>query len=83
VECDYVAFKIDEKVIHVWISTGDEPLVKSYRIIDQSEDEQSDTGASLTWKINPKISENDFVFKVPEGAMKISVARESEEGDIQ
>jgi len=83
VECDYVAFKIDEKVVHVWITTGDEPLVKSYRIIDQSKDEQSDTGASLTWKINPNISEKDFVFEVPAGAMKISIARESEEGDIQ
>ena len=83
VECDYVAFRIDKKTVHVWVMTGDEPLVRSYRIIEQSNGEKSDIGALLSWKKHPSISSKDFVFKVPKDAMKISVARENGEGDKQ
>jgi len=69
VECDYVAFRVNEKVIHIWIETGDKPLVKTYSIID--DDNRIDT--TLTWNANPKISENDFLFTAPKNATKISI----------
>lgn len=69
VECDYVAFKINNKIIHIWITAGDEPLVKAYSIIEG--DNRINT--SLTWNTHPKFSENDFVFTVPKGAAKISI----------
>lgn len=69
VECDYVAFKTNNKVVHVWITTGDEPIVKTYSIIEG--DNRIDT--SLTWNTKPKLSERDFVFTTPKGASKISI----------
>ena len=69
VECDYVAFKTNFKEIHVWITTGDEPLVKTFSIIDG--DNRINT--SLTWNTNAKSSESDFIFTAPKGASKISI----------
>jgi hypothetical protein len=70
VECDYVAFSNGAKEIHLWITTGDTPLVKTFSIIN------GDTriNATLVWDTDPKISESDFVFKAPKGASKISVS---------
>lgn len=73
VECDYIAFKYKNNIIHIWIEAGDQPLIKSYRIIDTSDDGKSDSGGFLKWKNNKKISHSDFVFIVPEGAEKISI----------
>lgn len=69
VECDYVAFRINNKEIHVWITTGVKPLVKAYSIIDG----ESRINTSLTWQLNPKLSESDFVFSAPKDASKISI----------
>jgi len=70
VECDYIAFHNNGKIIHVWITTGSEPLVKALSIIE------GDTriNFTLTWDINPKFSEQDFVFTVPKGSTKISIS---------
>lgn len=70
IECDYVAFRVNQKVIHIWVKTGDKPLIKTYSIVDG--DDRIDT--TLTWNTNPKISENDFVFTAPKGATKISIS---------
>ncbi len=72
-ECDYVAFKSRVGEVHVWIATGDKPLVKTYAIIDTATEGNPRMDASLTWDTNPKISNSDFIFKAPKGAAKISV----------
>ena len=69
VECDYVAFRSNVGEVHVWITTGEKPLVKTFAIIDN--DSRRDT--SIAWDTDPKISESDFIFKAPKGASKISV----------
>ena len=72
-ECDYVAFKSRAGEVHVWIATGDKPLVKTYAIIDTTTEGNPRMDTSLTWDTNPKISNSDFIFKAPKGAAKISV----------
>jgi len=69
VECDYVAFSNDAKEIHIWITTGDTPLVKTLSIIN----DDTRINVTLDWDTDPSISESDFVFKAPKGATKISV----------
>jgi len=73
VECDYVAFKNKTREIHVWITTGDKPLVKTYSVIDTDTQANPRMNTSLTWINNPRISESDFVFKAPKGVSKITV----------
>jgi len=72
-ECDYVAFKSRAGEVHIWIATGDKPLVKTYAIIDTNANGNPRMDTSLTWDTNPKISASDFIFKAPKGAAKISV----------
>ena len=73
VECDYSAFKDKSSILHIWIVSGDKPLIKSYRIIDNAVDENINSGGFLKWKTNEEISDKDFIFIAPEGAEKISV----------
>jgi hypothetical protein len=73
VECDYVAFKNNNKEVHVWIATGDKPLVKAYSIIDTKTKGHPRMNTSLVWHTDAKISKNDFAFAPSKDVMKISV----------
>jgi hypothetical protein len=75
VECDYVAFKNGSREIHFWITKGDNPLVKSYSIIDTNTASASRTNTTVDWDTNPSISDSDFIFVAPKGSSKISVNR--------
>jgi hypothetical protein len=72
-ECNYVAFSNDAREVHVWIATGDKPLVKAYRIIDKMGEGDYSINTSVTWDVDADISDSDFIFKAPKGAQKISV----------
>jgi len=73
VECDYVSFKSKIKEVHVWITTGEIPMVKTYSIIDTTTQPNGRTNTSITWLKNPNISDSDFIFHAPKGSKKISV----------
>lgn len=76
VECDYVAFNNDVREVHVWISTGDFPQIRTYSITDTSKQPTSKTNTSVTWIKDPKIVDSDFIFSVPKSAVKISILPE-------
>jgi hypothetical protein len=73
VECDYVAFKSNAREVHVWITTGDKPLVKTYSIINTREKGNPRRNTTLNWDTNPSLSDSDFIFTAPKNAVKISV----------
>ena len=73
VPCDYVAFKRNGKVIHVWVETGDKPLVKAYSIVNTNIAGYPRMNTSLTWDTDAKITDKDFVATVTKGVTKISV----------
>ncbi len=72
-ECDYIAFSDGSRDVHIWIETGDQPLIKAYSIIDKTGEGDYRVNTSLVWDIDAKISDSDFIFKAPKGAEKISV----------
>lgn len=72
-ECNYIAFSNIVRELHVWIATGDEPLIKAYSIIDKTVEKEYRTNTSLHWNTNAKISNSDFVFTAPKGVAKISI----------
>lgn len=72
-ECHYIAFSNDVRDVHVWIETGDKPLVKNYSIIDNTGENEHRINTSLYWDINTQIVDSDFIFSVPKGVEKISV----------
>ncbi len=73
VECDYIAFRNRGGEVHVWISSGEKPLVKSFTIIDTTVKGKPRTTASIKWDTDPDFSEKDFIFTAPKGASNISV----------
>lgn len=75
VECDYVAFKNASRELHIWITTGDKPLIKSYSIINTSNNTISRINTTIKWNTNANISDNDFIFIAPKGSSKISINR--------
>lgn len=72
-ECDYVAFSNSAREVHVWIATGDKPLVKAFSIIDKTGEGELRMDTSLYWKNGSIVSDKDFIFNAPKGATKILV----------
>ncbi len=73
VECDYVAFSDRKKEVHVWIATGDKPLVKRFIIVDKLEKSHPRSVTTIKWNLNTTISDSNFVFKLPKDITKISI----------
>jgi len=73
VACDYVAFSDSQVEVHLWIATGDKPLVKAYKVIDMQEKEHPSISTTITWIANPNITDNDFVIALPKDAAQITV----------
>ena len=72
-ECNYIAFKNANREVHVWVSTGDKPLVKNFSVIETSKTEQFRINTTIVWKDASTVKESDFVFTAPKDVMKISV----------
>ena len=72
-ECHYVAFSNGARDVHIWVATGDKPLVKAYSIIDKTDEGELRTNTTLYWKNSSTVSDKDFVFTAPKGATKITV----------
>jgi hypothetical protein len=72
-ECHYVAFSNGARDVHIWVATGDKPLVKAYSIIDKTDEGVLRINTTLYWKNSSTVSDKDFVFTAPKGATKITV----------
>jgi len=73
VACDYVAFAGSEVEVHIWIATGDKPLVKAYKLFYVTEKECPSKTTLITWDAQPNITDSDFVVTLPKDAAAISV----------
>jgi hypothetical protein len=72
-ECHYVAFADALVEVHIWITTGDKPLVKAYKLFDITEKERPSISTWITWDAHPNITDKDFVATLPKDAAQISV----------
>jgi len=72
-ECHYLAFSDKTKEVHVWITTGDNPLVKHYVIKDKTSKNNAYKSTSIFWKDAKTVSPGDFVFSVPKGAQEVFI----------
>ncbi|MEA2048832.1 MAG: DUF2092 domain-containing protein, partial [Campylobacterota bacterium] len=67
-QCHYIAFSDKTKEVHVWVTTGDTPLVKQYRIVDKTSKINAYKSTTIYWKGASTISPSDFVFTAPKDA---------------
>jgi hypothetical protein len=73
VECDYVAFRTKKREVHVWIATGERPLVQAFSVFDRDIKGKPRVNTTLSWKLDGKIKESDFIFVAPKEVLKIGV----------
>ena len=69
-ECHYIAFSDKTKEVHVWVTTGDTPLVKHYRIVDKTSKNNAYKSTTIHWKKASSITASDFVFSAPKNAQE-------------
>jgi len=73
VSCDYVAFQNSQKELHLWISHGKEPLVRSFVLIDRRIEKRPRITAFIEWDTHPEFGKNEFVFVPSKNMVKVSV----------
>ena len=71
--CHYIAFADKTKEVHVWVTTGDTPLVKHYRIIDKTSKNNAYKSTTIYWKKASSVTPSDFVFTVPKNAQEVFI----------
>ena len=71
--CHYVAFSDKTKEVHVWITTGDTPLVRHYVIKDKTSKNNAYKSTSIFWEDTKTVSPSDFVFSVPKDAQEVFI----------
>jgi hypothetical protein len=72
-ECHYIAFSDKTKEVHVWVTTGETPLVKHYMIKDKTSKNNASKSTTLYWKKGSSISPSDFVFSAPKNAQEVFI----------
>lgn len=72
-ECHYIAFSDKTKEVHVWVTTGDTPLVKHYRIVDKTSKNNAYRSTTIYWKDAKTISPSDFAFAAPKNAKEVFI----------
>lgn len=73
VECHYLAFSTKANEVHVWVTTGEKPMIKNYMIKDKTSKTNAYKATTIYWKNASTISSSDFVFTVPKNATEVFI----------
>jgi hypothetical protein len=72
VKCHHLAFQQRRLDWQIWIDAGDKPLPRKFLITFKREaDEPQYIALFRHWDENPKLTDDLFVFKAPEGVRKV------------
>lgn len=69
-ECHYIAFSNKTTEVHAWVTTGDTPLIKHYRIVDKTSKNNAYKSTTIHWEKASSIAASDFVFTAPKNAQE-------------
>lgn len=73
IECHYIAFSDNTTEVHIWINTGNEPLVQHFMIKDKTSQNTKFRETTISWKDAKRVSPADFVFKAPKNAKEVFI----------
>lgn len=78
--CHHLAFTQDNVDWQIWIEDGPQPLIRKFVITHKNEPGSPEfTALVRQWNFTEKISDSDFVFEPPRGAMKVQMHKENME----
>lgn len=72
-ECHYIAFSDKTKEVHVWVTTGETPLVKHYIVVDKTSKNNAYKSTTIYWKNSNTVSPSDFIVSVPKSAEEVFI----------
>jgi hypothetical protein len=73
-KCHHLAFRQEGLDWQIWIDAGPRPLPRKLVITDKESPGHPQFMAILDdWNLSPKIPDDQFTFKAPEGAVKVEV----------
>lgn len=71
VVCDHLALRSDTRDGQIWIARGDEPTLRRLLITHREKPAQPRFWVQFEeWDLSPEISEPNFIYSPPEGAVK-------------
>jgi len=73
IDTDHYAMREKDIDWQVWIARGDRPLPVKVAIVSTLAPSQPQYTTNLVWAENPKLTDADFHFNKPEGAMAIEI----------
>ncbi|WP_255611934.1 DUF2092 domain-containing protein [Marinobacterium arenosum] len=83
VKCDHLAFREQAVDWQLWVQSGDTPLPMKYIITSKWHTAAPQYEIRFRgWKLNPEISEDDFVFSPPANARKLEAMMLDEVGEL-
>jgi hypothetical protein len=72
VECHHLAFREDDTDWQIWVKTGDEPLPMKYVITSKWQTAAPQYQIRFRdWNLKPQISDDQFTFTPPQGAVTL------------
>lgn len=82
-ECDHLAFRNRDFDWQIWITQGDEPVPCRYTITSTTMDGSPQYDIQFgSWKKGVQVTDRDFTFKAPPGAVEIDPKALSEASDL-
>jgi hypothetical protein len=82
-ECDHLAFRNRDFDWQIWITQGDEPVPCRFTITSTTMDGSPQYDIQFgTWKKGVQVTDRDFTFKAPPGAVEIDPKALSEASDL-
>jgi hypothetical protein len=72
--CHHIGFTNENRELQVWIEKSRTPVIKKFVIIDKSRRFDPRSTTVLRWDLHPDFNDDHFLFKAPEGAVRISVS---------
>ncbi len=82
--CHHLAFTQDNVDWQVWIQDGPQPLIRKFVITHKNEPGAPEFTALIrSWNMSDRISDSNFVFEPPRGALKIQMRKDLPEQQPQ
>jgi hypothetical protein len=73
-DCHHIAIRGPESDVQIWVEEGDRPVPRKIMITSKWEGGSPRYTANMNWVTDPKIDQETFEFKAPEGSQNIGFA---------
>ncbi|MEH6593837.1 MAG: DUF2092 domain-containing protein [Halioglobus sp.] len=78
-DCHHIAIRGSEIDLQLWVAEGDRPVLRKIMMTSKWEGGAPRYVAIMRWDTAPRVTEEMFIFKAPEGSIDIGFTRDTNE----